>query len=111
MRTALDMETSKTPEATPGVPAPHAARDIRGRVKKLTIALAVLLGLALVVKFVLLAAREVPDKARFAIDLSALRDAAGQIEACPESARAERVASTEAPAFAAVAGGPFSNVT
>ena len=80
-------------------------------VKALKIIGVVLVGLLLVVKFVLLTARDVPEKARFAIDLHALRDAAGPVESCPASARAEQLARSDMPGPGAMAGGPFSMVT
>jgi glyoxylase-like metal-dependent hydrolase (beta-lactamase superfamily II) len=66
--------------------------------------------LVLVVKFVLLTARPLPDKARFALDLNALREAAGPTEALPESLHALQVASFEVPELGPVAGGGFSTV-
>jgi glyoxylase-like metal-dependent hydrolase (beta-lactamase superfamily II) len=57
-------------------------------VKLLKIAALALLALFLFVKFVLLTARSLPEKARFALDISALRQAAGPLDACPENANA-----------------------
>lgn len=80
-------------------------------VKALKIIAAVLVGLVLVVRFGLLTAREVPDKARFSIDLNALREAAGPLEACPESARAEQVGRAGMPGPGVISGGPWSMIT
>ncbi len=79
--------------------------------KKLKIALAVVLGLALVIKFVLLTARAIPEEARFALDVNALREAGGPLDRCPESAHVEQVAQIGAFGAAAIAGGPFSQLT
>src|SRR4051812_13525916 len=79
--------------------------------KILKIALAVLVVLGLFVKFVALGGRSVPDQARFALDLNALREAAGPIEACPSSARAERVATASMPGPIVIAGSSFSKLT
>ena len=87
------------------------ARAIQGPVKALKIIAVVLVGLVLVVRFGLLTARDVPEKARFAIDLSALREAAGPVEACPESARAEQVARADMPGPGVISGGPWSAIT
>ncbi len=65
----------------------------------------------MVVKFVLLSARELPVKARFALDLSALREAAGPLEACPDDVHAEEVARLEIPGAVVIAGGPLSPLT
>jgi glyoxylase-like metal-dependent hydrolase (beta-lactamase superfamily II) len=80
-------------------------------VKALKIIGVVLVGLVLVVRLGLLTARDVPEKARFSLDLNALREAAGPVEACPESARAEQVARDDLPAFGAISGGPYSMMT
>src|SRR5262249_571265 len=64
-------------------------------------------GLLLVVRFGLLTARDIPDKARFTLDLNALREAAGPQEAGPESAHAEQVGRAEMPGPGAIAGGPW----
>jgi len=80
-------------------------------VKALKVIGVVLVGLLLVVKFVLLTARDVPEKARFTIDLNALREAAGPPESCPTSARAEQVARSDMPGPGVMAGGSFSMVT
>ena len=83
--------------------------------KKLKVALGVLLGLAvalaLVAKLFLLTARGLPEKARFTLDLAALREAAGPIETCPDSAHAQQVARMEQREGLAVAGAPLSRVT
>lgn len=77
-------------------------------VRKLKIALGVLVVVLLIFKFGLLTSRAVPEKSRFAIDLAALRTAAGPVESLPESARADRVASLMMPCFLAVTGGPLA---
>lgn len=78
--------------------------------RKLKIAVAVLVGLVLVIKFVLLTAKALPEKARFALDIVALREMAGPLEACPQRAHVEKVAGMEAPEAGAVAGGRFVTV-
>ena len=79
--------------------------------RKLKIAAGVLVALLLLVKFVLLTAADLPPKARFALDLEALRTAAGPQEALPQSAHAEQVARFETPWPVVMAGGPFSMAT
>jgi glyoxylase-like metal-dependent hydrolase (beta-lactamase superfamily II) len=77
---------------------------------KRRVALAVVAGLAAFVWYALFTGVGVPDKARFAIDLQALRAAAGPEAALPVEARAERVAGFGAPKQAAMAGAGFSKV-
>ncbi|MBX7098665.1 MAG: MBL fold metallo-hydrolase [Myxococcaceae bacterium] len=79
--------------------------------KKLRVVLVVLVGLALVVKFALLTARGLPEKARFTLDLAALRQAAGPQEAGPVSVRAEKVADQKFPGPLVVAGSAFEKLT
>ncbi len=79
--------------------------------KILKVALAVLLGLVLVVRFGLLTARAVPERARFTLDLDALREAGGPVETCPASAHAEQVARVRMPGPLVIAGGPYSGLT
>jgi glyoxylase-like metal-dependent hydrolase (beta-lactamase superfamily II) len=80
-------------------------------VKKLKIAAVVLVSLVLLVRLVLLTAHAVPQNARFALDLAALREAAGPVEAWPESARAEKVGEASAPGPLVIAGGPYAMLT
>ncbi len=79
--------------------------------KILKVAVAVLVVLGLFVKFVALGGLSVPDKARFALDLNALREAAGPAESCPSSASAERVATADMPGPLVIAGHSFSKIT
>jgi glyoxylase-like metal-dependent hydrolase (beta-lactamase superfamily II) len=79
--------------------------------KALKVIAVVLVGLVLVVRFGLLTAQDVPDKARFTLDLGALREAAGPQEACPESARADQVARADMPGPGVISGGPWSMIT
>lgn len=79
--------------------------------KKLRVVLVVLLGLGLVVKFGLLTARSLPEKARFSLDLAALRQAAGPQEAGPVSAHAEKVADQKFPGPLVVSGSAFEKLT
>src|SRR5262245_9915057 len=72
--------------------------------KALKILLGIVVVAALFMKFVFFGARAVPDKARFAIDLAALREQAGPVEACPATAHALKVASFEQPAAGVIAG-------
>lgn len=78
--------------------------------RKLAVGLAVTLVAAAVLVTVMLGGAELPAKARFDIDLAALRQAAGPIESGPSQAAAERVAQLNAPECAAVAGGGFKMV-
>ena len=78
--------------------------------KILRVVLGVVLVLGLVVRFGLLTASAVPEKARFSLDLAALRDAAGPVEACPTSAHSERVATAEMPGPLVIANGPWAKL-
>lgn len=71
----------------------------------------VLLLLAGAFAFLLRTSVGVPEKARFALDLAALRAAAGPEEGLPESVRAEEVARAELPLPGAIVGGEFRNTT
>jgi glyoxylase-like metal-dependent hydrolase (beta-lactamase superfamily II) len=73
--------------------------------KAVRILLAVLAVLALAVWYFVFTAVAVPAKARFALDLAALRAAAGPVEAVPEKAFAEEVARAQIPAVGVVVGG------
>ena len=73
--------------------------------KAVRIILAVLAVLALAVWYFVFTAVAVPAKARFSLDLAALRAAAGPIEALPEKAFAEQVARAKIPAVGVVVGG------
>ena len=82
------------------------------RWKKIAIGAGVFVaGLFALALFALQTGAGVPERARFAIDLEALRAAAGPEEALPEEARAERIASFEMPRMAAMAGGGTEPVT
>jgi glyoxylase-like metal-dependent hydrolase (beta-lactamase superfamily II) len=77
-------------------------------VRILKVLLVVVVGLVAVGAYGLFTSREVPEKSRFALDLNAMREAAGPIDACPTSARAELVAGADLPGPVVMAGGPFS---
>jgi glyoxylase-like metal-dependent hydrolase (beta-lactamase superfamily II) len=78
--------------------------------KALKILLGVVVVLALVVKFVLLPGPALPEKARFAIDLNALRELAGPVENGPETVAANNVTVSEFPALMVFAGDGFEKV-
>jgi glyoxylase-like metal-dependent hydrolase (beta-lactamase superfamily II)/biopolymer transport protein ExbD len=82
--------------------------------RALKIGLAVVLALAIAggvfFKLVALGAGPMPEKARLALDLGALRTAAGALEACPESARADQVTRISMPGAVAIAGESFDPI-
>jgi glyoxylase-like metal-dependent hydrolase (beta-lactamase superfamily II) len=69
--------------------------------------LVLIASLALFAWYALFTGAGVPDKARFAIDLQALRAAAGPEAALPVEARSERIAQTQLPAIGMMVGGGF----
>jgi glyoxylase-like metal-dependent hydrolase (beta-lactamase superfamily II) len=73
--------------------------------KAVRVVLAVLAILGLAIWYFVFTAVAVPAKARFTLDLAALRAAAGPVEALPEKAFAEEIARANLPAVGAVVGG------
>jgi len=73
--------------------------------------LVLLASLAVLVWYALFTGPRVPDKARFAIDIQALRAAAGPDESLPVEARSERVAQARMPAMVVMAGAGFGKLT
>jgi glyoxylase-like metal-dependent hydrolase (beta-lactamase superfamily II) len=75
--------------------------------KRIAVVLVVLL---VVFKFVLLVGPSVPEKARFSIDLAALREKAGSQEAGPVALRAQHVTTVQFPAAVVFAGDGWDEV-